>query len=166
MCDCATFFGSTGVAIATTRTSTPELANANSGAAVDSILHAFSRRRWSALAFARFTVGEVAGPFGSLRHWWGCQMAFRFSTNLSASAWASRSRRTRSAAFRGGVVFQAGTPPKKECMSLFIRQEGQHSEDRLLANAWSKDYICSEREGSKPSIGQTRERSPIKRLRK
>ena len=26
-------------------------------------------------------------------------------------------------------------------MSLFIRKEDQHSEDRLLANAWSKDYI-------------------------
>jgi hypothetical protein len=48
---------------------------------------------------------------------------------------------SRSAAFRGGVVFQAGTPPKKECVSLFIRKEDQHSEDRLLAKAWSKDYI-------------------------
>jgi hypothetical protein len=48
---------------------------------------------------------------------------------------------SRSAAFRGGVVFQAGSPPKKECVSLFIRKEDQHSEDRLLANAWSKDYI-------------------------
>ena len=48
---------------------------------------------------------------------------------------------SRSAAFRGGVVFQAGTPPKTECMSLFIRKEDQHSEDPLLANAWSKDYI-------------------------
>jgi hypothetical protein len=37
---------------------------------------------------------------------------------------------SRSAAFRGGVVFQAGTPPKTECMSLFIRKEDQHSECR------------------------------------
>jgi hypothetical protein len=48
---------------------------------------------------------------------------------------------SRSAAFRAGIVFQAGSPPKKECMSLFIRKEDQHSEDRLLANAWSKDYM-------------------------
>jgi hypothetical protein len=48
---------------------------------------------------------------------------------------------SRSAAFRGGFVFQAGPPPKKECMSLFIRKEDQHSEDRLLANSWFKDYI-------------------------
>ena len=33
-------------------------------------------------------------------------------------------------------------------MSLFSRKEDQHSEDRLLANAWSKDYIRVEREGS------------------
>jgi len=33
-------------------------------------------------------------------------------------------------------------------MSLFNRKEDQHSEDRLLANAWSKDYIRVEREGS------------------
>ena len=33
-------------------------------------------------------------------------------------------------------------------MSLFIRKEDQHSEDQLLANAWSKDYIRMEREGS------------------
>jgi hypothetical protein len=46
------------------------------------------------------------------------------------------------------VIFQAGTPPNKECMSLFIRKEDQHSEDQLLANAWSKDYIRMEREGS------------------
>ena len=39
-------------------------------------------------------------------------------------------------------------PPDKECMSLFNRKEDQHSEDRLLANAWSKDYIRVEREGS------------------
>jgi hypothetical protein len=41
-----------------------------------------------------------------------------------------------------------GTPPKEECMSLFIRKEDQHSEDQPLANAWSKDYIRVEREGS------------------
>ena len=33
-------------------------------------------------------------------------------------------------------------------MSVFNRKEDQHSEDRLLANAWSKDYIRVEREGS------------------
>jgi hypothetical protein len=72
-------------------------------------------------------------------------MAFRFSTNLSACfpfarhvpdvlfiAICSISR---------CICFQAGTPPKKECMSLFIRKEDQHSEDRLLANSWFKDYI-------------------------
>ena len=32
-------------------------------------------------------------------------------------------------------------------MSLLNRKEDQHSEDRLLANAWSKDYIRVEREG-------------------
>jgi hypothetical protein len=69
-----------------------------------------------------------------------------------------RSHRLRSAAFRCGVAFQAGTSPKKDCMSLFIRKEDQHSEDRLLANAWPKLYPL-ERAGSKPSIGQTRERS-------
>jgi hypothetical protein len=37
--------------------------------------------------------------------------------------------------------FPSGDPPKKECMSLFIRKEDQRSEDRLLANAWCKDYI-------------------------
>ena len=74
-------------------------------------------------------------------------MAFRFSTNLSASAWASRSRGTfPTACYRdlqhfAVEFFSCGTPPKKECMSLFIRQEDQHREDRLLANAWSKDYI-------------------------
>ena len=31
-------------------------------------------------------------------------------------------------------------------MLLFVRKEDQHSEDRLLANAWSKDYI-RQREG-------------------
>ena len=40
-----------------------------------------------------------------------------------------------------GFVFQAGPPPKKECMSLFIRKEDRHSEDRILANSWFKDYI-------------------------
>jgi hypothetical protein len=48
--------------------------------------------------------------------------------------------------------FPSGTPPKKECMSLFIRKEDQHSEDQLLANASSKDYIRVEREGSSLSI--------------
>jgi hypothetical protein len=33
-------------------------------------------------------------------------------------------------------------------MSLFIRKEDQHSKDQILANAWSKDYIRMEREGS------------------
>jgi hypothetical protein len=63
---------------------------------------------------------------------------------------AARSRRTlsRSAAFRGGVVLQAGPRRTKECISLFNRKEDQHPEDRLLANAWSKDYIRVEREGS------------------
>jgi hypothetical protein len=39
------------------------------------------------------------------------------------------------------ICFQAGTPPKKEWMLLFIRKEDQDSEDRLLANSWFKDYI-------------------------
>jgi len=38
-------------------------------------------------------------------------------------------------------LFRSGDSPKKDCMSLFIRKQDQHSEDRLLANAWSKDYI-------------------------
>jgi hypothetical protein len=75
-------------------------------------------------------------------------MAFRFSTNLSASARASRSRGTfpmsclsQSAAFRGAFVFKRGPRRKKECMSLFSRKEDQHNDDRLLVNAWSKDYM-------------------------
>jgi hypothetical protein len=75
-------------------------------------------------------------------------MAFRFSTNLSASACASRSRGTFPTAcyhdlqhFAVNLFFHAGTPLTKECMSLFIRKEDQLSEDRLLANAWFKDYI-------------------------
>jgi hypothetical protein len=67
-------------------------------------------------------------------------MAFRFSMN-SRSRHVPEGLLSRSAAFCGGVVFQAGSPPKKECMSLFIRKEDRHSEDRLLANAWLKDYI-------------------------
>ena len=35
-----------------------------------------------------------------------------------------------------------------EAIALFNRKEDQHSEDRLLANAWSKDYMRVEREGS------------------
>ena len=84
-------------------------------------------------------------------------MAFSFSTNLSGSAFRFARHvpdglLSRSVAFRRGFVFQAGTPPKKEYMSLLIGKEDQHSEDRLLANAWSKDYIRLEREGSKPSL--------------
>jgi hypothetical protein len=77
----------------------------------------------------------------------GLPMAFRFSTNLSASARTSRSRGAfpvscyRDLQHFAEHCFQAGTPPKKECMSLFSRKEDQHSEDRLLANAWSKDYM-------------------------
>ena len=33
---------------------------------VESVGHAISRGRW--ITFTRFTVGEIAGPFGSLRH--------------------------------------------------------------------------------------------------
>jgi hypothetical protein len=44
--------------------------------------------------------------------------------------------------------FLSAAPPDRESMSLFTRKEDQHSEDRLLANAWSKDYIRVEREGS------------------
>ena len=35
---------------------------------VESVGHAFFRRQWSAFTFARFTVGEIAEPFGGLRH--------------------------------------------------------------------------------------------------
>ena len=35
-----------------------------------------------------------------------------------------------------------------EAIALFNRKEDQHSEHRLLANAWSKDYMRVEREGS------------------
>ena len=48
---------------------------------------------------------------------------------------------SRSAAFGGAFVFKRGPRRKKECMSLFSRKEDQHNEDRLLANAWSKDYM-------------------------
>ena len=48
---------------------------------------------------------------------------------------------SRSATFRCGVAFQAGTSPKKDCMSLLFARKTNTSEDRLLANAWSKDYI-------------------------
>jgi hypothetical protein len=65
---------------------------------------------------------------------------------------------SRSAAFRGGFVFQAGTPPKKERMSLFIRKEDQHSEDRLLANSWFKDYI---RRREKVASGQLARRESV-----
>jgi hypothetical protein len=74
-------------------------------------------------------------------------MAFRFSTNLSASARASRSRGAFPVSSHRDLqhfavhLFSSGTPPKKERMSLFSRKEDQHSEDRLLANAWSKDYM-------------------------
>jgi hypothetical protein len=40
----------------------------SSSQAVESVGHAISRRRWSGFTFACFTVGEIAGPFGSLRH--------------------------------------------------------------------------------------------------
>jgi hypothetical protein len=90
-------------------------------------------------------------------------MAFRFSTNLSASARASRSR----GAFPGLVIlicsisrcicFQAGTPPKKECMFLFKRKEDQHSERPATRKRMVQRLYVPEREGSKPSIGQTRE---------
>ena len=90
-------------------------------------------------------------------------MAFSFSANLSGSAFRFARHvpdglLSRSVAFRRGFVFQAGTPPKKEYMSLLIGKEDQHSEDRLLANAWSKDYI-RRREKVAAVIGQTREHS-------
>ena len=145
---------------------------------VESVGHAFYRRRWSAFTFARFnwrdrrTVRGSSSLVGLLPN--GLS---GFSTNLSASAWASCSRGTfptallsRSAAFRRWICFPSGTRRRKSaCRCLFARED-QHGEDRLLANAWSKEQRLYplEREGSKPSIGQTRERSraPIKRLRK
>src|ERR1700722_12165846 len=86
------------------------------------------------------TTRQIAAKFARWRRavWRG------FSSILIATFFARHvpgGLLTRSAAFRGGVVFQAGTPLKKECMSLFIRKEDQRSEDRLLANAWCKDYI-------------------------
>jgi hypothetical protein len=75
-------------------------------------------------------------------------MAFRFSTNLSASARASRSRGTfpmsclsRSAAFRGAFVFKRGPRRRQSaCRCLFARKTNT-AKDRMLANAWSKDYM-------------------------
>ena len=54
--------------------------------------------------------------------------------------------------------FPSGNLAEERLHVVFIRKEDQHSEDRLLANVWPKLYPL-EREGSKPSIGQTRERS-------
>ncbi|HZZ21784.1 MAG TPA: hypothetical protein VFE60_04045 [Roseiarcus sp.] len=59
------------------------------------------------------------------------------------------------------------TPPKKECMSLFIRKEDQHSEDRLLAKAWSKDYIGrTENAASRQLVRRESAHHANKRLRK
>ncbi len=99
-------------------------------------------------------------------------MAFSFSANLSGSAFRFARHvpdglLSRSVAFRRGFVFQAGTPPKKEYMSLLIGKEDQHSEDRLLANAWSKDYIRRREKVASRHWSDARAlTTPIKRLRK
>ena len=100
-------------------------------------------------------------------------MAFRSSTNLSASASASRSRGTfRRLCYRDLQHFAVELlskrdPPKKDCMSLFIGKEDQHSEDRLLANASFKDYIRLREKVATVNWSDARAlTTPIKRLRK
>ncbi len=52
-------------------------------------------------------------------------------------------------------------------MPLFIRKEDQLSEDRLLANAWSKDYIGRREKVATVNWSDARAlTTPIKRLRK
>ena len=74
-------------------------------------------------------------------------MAFRFSTNLSASAWASRSRGTFPTACYHDLqhfavdLFSKRDSAEERVRVVVYRKEDQHGEDRLLANAWSKDYI-------------------------
>ena len=45
-------------------------------------------------------------------------------------------------------LFSKRDPAEPRVHVVVYSQEDQHSEDRLLANAWSKDYIRVEREGS------------------
>jgi hypothetical protein len=67
--------------------------------------------------------------------------------NLSASALGFPFARhvpegllSRSTAFRGGL-FSQRRPAEERAHLVVFRNEDQHSEDRPLANAWSKDYI-------------------------
>jgi hypothetical protein len=86
--------------------------------------------------------------------------ATRADPSMICGMWNRKpSSMPRSGTFKRLAAARYSRSRSQECMSLFIRKEDQHSEDRLLANACSKDYIRSERERSKPSIGQTRERS-------